>query len=347
MKQFIYPTFGIDIKSYDGDNKIELSGSNNWYTLVFTHLLMIVLTIIVLMLAYNFMWDSIFIRGGSILLLYLVGSFSYKIFKDAQGPNYMNKIIRFDEKGIYLGQDENANSGKMIKAERINKLKIISDGVLFKFFLFGRTKPSFEFSISSSKSLNPEKLIEDISKLLKLEIREGADIGTNFIFELIKNQEALENSNEKTRQFNQKSENYATGQIKNEYKPKLFYSSNKNDHFVIIARHEEDRIEPPQKFWISIKDKIIWHKKMLVIKEEFAFSDISNIEYEIGYRSGQNMDRYMEGKLYLVTKNNKRNKIFSIDKIIKGQQELIEFEMLKDLEHLIKIIEAKTNYKCT
>ncbi len=59
------------------------------------------------------------------------------------------------------------------------------------------------------------------------------------------------------------------------------------------------------------------------------------------------MDKYIEGELYLITKNNKRNKIFSIDKIIKGQQELIEFEMLKDLEHLIRILEAKTNQKYT
>ena len=91
--------------------------------------------------------------------------------------------------------------------------------------------------------------------------------------------------------------------------------------------------------------KYIWHKKMLLFKEEFAFSEISNIQYSIGYRSEQKMDRYVEGDLYLITNDKKRNKIFTIEKIIKGQQELIEFDMLKDLEHLIRIIEDETGQK--
>ena len=186
MNKYVYPSFGINFKSYEAGNKIELIGSNNWYTLVFTHLLILVLTIIILILAYNFMWDSIFIRGGSMILLYLAGSFSYKTIKEAQGSKYINEIIRFDKMGIYLGHDKNANSGKLIKAERLNKIKVISDGISFEFFLFGRTKPSFEFSINPTNNLKPEKLLEDISKLLKLEIKNGANLGKSSIIELVK-----------------------------------------------------------------------------------------------------------------------------------------------------------------
>jgi len=97
---------------------------------------------------------------------------------------------------------------------------------------------------------------------------------------------------------------------------------------------------------ISRKKRIVWHKRILVYREEFKFSEIIKFKYKIEQESERNRGRYIVGKLYVLTIDKQEKKIFSIDKDVKGQQELVEFEILKDLEHLITLInrEMKENY---
>ena len=115
-----------------------------------------------------------------------------------------------------------------------------------------------------------------------------------------------------------------------------------NDELIIEAISEEETLGSSKKLLISKRNRIVWHKKLFLLKEQFKYGEIVNFEIKVDYNSERNRCRYIEANLFLITVDKKNKKVFTIDKNIRGQQELIEFEMLKEIEHLIEIISNET-----
>ena len=333
----------MDVKSYESNDKIEFVGSNNWNALLFFHLTLLTILGFAAYNSHEFLSETAIARGIQMLIVLVVVSISYNSIKNARNPKYIKEKIKFTKEGIFINHTKNIKSEKLIKSESIKEMKIIFDGTNFKFMLFGLDKPYFEFTLPIDSNFNPDKFLQDISELLNLNILEGAQFEHRTIIELHREKEfSSKISSKYENETNSKQKKKHQEKVKiDTFRPKSFYTYKKNDKTIIEARSKWT-----EKITVSSKNRIVSHKMMFAFRKQYRFNEIAELKFEINYRTERISVSHVEGKLFIITVNNKKKGIFTVINDVQGQIELIELEIFKDLEHLVKILnkEIKGNY---
>ena len=329
VSRYIYPSFDMKVEKHDPDSYIYLTGENNWKILIATYsiatLVLILLTISII--EYTNLIDVFIFRLVYILFIIAIGVRGYNSIKAARNGRYLKEEIIFDENGITTNHTKKETDRRVFHSKNLTHVKIIFDNGLFKFIIFQLDKPDFEFSIISKPSFDYDKFLANICKILGLEFKKGAQFGYRLIFEFDKK--------DKLNEINQNNDE----SLIVDYRPTTFYNYKKDGDLIIKSKFEKERLEIPKKTVVSAKDRKIIYKKIPFINREIKFSEIKSFEYEVSQRSEKNRGKVVIGKLQVLRIDNKKETIFIVDREVNRQQELIEFEILRDLECLKVILE--------
>ena len=347
LKYYFFPNFEVKIRAYEANRHIEFTGNNNWHKLLYSHIIVLSVSLIFYISFLLLPSKKKFLFLIATLFLFALISFSYQIFKTTRKKKYLKEEIIFNKTGIILNHTKQPENRELIKAERLNNLKLISDGRHFKFVLPGHLESYFEFSVE--KGFKSNKFIDDILVLLELKVDTWTNLGSCIVFELTMEEKtkskSLEpfdshTSSKEVSELNSKKEELKKRSTK--YKPKTFYSYNKNGIFIIEEKtFSEARIA--QKLKISRSKRVLWYYRFGFYKIQFKFTEIKDFEYTIKERNSES-ESFIEGVLYLLLINNKKRKIFSIYQNIDKQKELTALEVAKQLDFLRKEIMSQIPY---
>ncbi|MCD8406267.1 hypothetical protein LNI91_12020 [Tenacibaculum dicentrarchi] len=272
---------------------------------------------------------TFFSRLILIVTAFIIGSHTFNTFKRVKNKKYLKEEIEFSEKGIQFRHSKKSISNELIELDKLNKLSLIVDFTNFKFFLNSSDTPILDFNIFTLK----EKFISEISNILKLEIIDSADFDRRKIYKL----ESIGKKIKKTKVSSKLvSEVTKESDSKKEILDFKYFSIKPSKDLILIQSKRFDfPLEFSKSLYISIKERIIWHRRFFILKEVFKFSEINSFEKEVkenpDTRAGITQ---IIGNLYLKRIDKKRRKIFTIRKVVDKQRELIEYEILKSLEQV-------------
>lgn len=343
----ISPSFEMKVQSFIPNESIELTGRNNWNSLMLAHSVIIILWIMLTCFALNSTWFENFLlfRLLTISLLFIIGNFVYRTFEAARNSTYLKEEIQFSKEGIFLNANKGGTHSQFIKREGLKNLHLIFDGQRFKFLLFSLNKPYFEFAISQNENLTPDTFLKTLTKIFDLEIADGATFDIRTILTLKKKQTPKEKKGKidvpkkKKQSVGNTAKTLKVAPIE-KYKPKGFYYYQLKKELIIEQNLDSEVVGISTKIGVSKLHKIIWYRNAFFLKKRIKFSEIKQYNFEVQRRS-QKSRKYIEGVLYIVKADNKKEKLFTIERELHKQQELVELEVLNDLDFLSKLIKKE------
>lgn len=341
------PSFEMNIHSIIPNESIELRGRNNWTNLMIIHSFLAILTIILSYFALSNIWFDKYIlfRLITMISIYTIVKFIYSTFKNARHSNYLKEKIIFNEEGIFLNAKLEGKNSQNIKKEGLNHFNLIYDGERFKFLLYSLDKPYFEFAISENEELSPDAFLDNLLNIYDLEIQDGAEFDVRTILTLKKKQCQKEKTKKRvllpeTQQLFNNKPLVELSKPVNKYKPKGFYYYQRKTDLVIEQNLWKEVIAIPSKIGVSRMQKVIWYRNIFFLKKTIKFSEIKKYDFEIRRRSEKSR-KYIEGVFIVIKLDGKKEKIFTVERELKGQQELIELDVLKDLRFLTELIKEE------
>lgn len=347
------PSFEMNIQSFIPNESIGLIGRNNWNNLVITHSLLIIVSIVLIYFAINSRWfeNYILFRFLTISLFIAIGEFVYRTFKNARHSTYLKEEIKFNKEGILLNAKAGGKHTKLVKREGLKHFNLIYDGQRFKFLLYGLDKPYFEFAILENEQLSPNAFLDNFINIFDLEIQESATFTLRTILTLKQKQHQKGKSKKlkltkNTRQLAaDKSPSVKSKSVK-KYKPKGFYYYQLKAGLIIEQNLGKEVMAIPNKIGVSRLQKMIWYRNFFFFKKEIKFSEIKKYDFGVERRIVKSR-KYIEGILVIITVDDKKKKIFTIERELEKQQELVELEVLKDLRFLRQLIKKEILAKTT
>lgn len=333
MKRYLLPSFEMEIKVYAADTRIELKGKNNWWTLIFVHTFLLITIGILYWYSATFIDASQVVAIIAILILLSIVSFTFNTIKQARYPEYIKEHIEFSKQGIYVSPMKGNSKGRLIKSEAIRQLFIVYDGFQYKFIFYQSEKPYFQFAFSPSANIAHRAFILDMASILGLTWRDNTSFDHTTVIKL-ERKIVVSNKKLSIDKKGYKQDGTPKKAAQKSYRPIYFTTYRNLEGLVIARRTQEDQFLLPKQLLVSYKNRILWHKKMLIYKEQFEFSEIADITYTIKVESDGQYAKKIVGRLYVMTKDKRRKKVFSIQTRIDQTEEMLQYEMSKEMEYL-------------
>lgn len=307
FKSFFVPSFEMAIQEFTPKSIIQLVGENNWWRLVGTYGLMVVV-----MIGFAIYYQTFF------SLLPLIYGF-YFFYQFVSAPTYIKEVITFDKNGILLQHSKDLNGSRRIKREAIHDVYIIRNRMgRLEFVLNDRKKKEFEFSINNSNSAQDVNFISGIEQLLDLKIDDQMRLRDGTVYHLV----------------SQKKQSACILPLENKCLLFKVFIDREGGVLRIGKADNKDAV-----FQLSSRNQQLTYKNWYFAKKKIRFSDIVDFKQEVTMQSTKNSTNVI-GRFYVVTKN-KKIRLMSISINADKLPLLLQFKMRESLEQLKKIVLAE------
>jgi len=313
ISRFLLPSFDMQVKTYQPESSIKLIGENNWWQMLWAYGLIV-------LLAVTF---TMYLESGEPLLVLLPLSIVFVYSMDnVRSSSYLKQEITFDEYGILLKHSKDLDGSQQIKPSQIQKIYMTTKGSRIKFFLNDAARPTFQFSSIRLSRCETKIFVQDVARLLGLEVKNYRQFKERAVFELV-NPVLIESACDLP--------------IEKECLLANFF----------IERVGSELIVNKVGGWKGVKkvlslrliENILTYHSWYLRKQEIAFRDIRKFDYKVFLVHNRHENK-VYGRLYLVSRST-RARILSVSKTIGYSKVLAQFKMEEDLKRLKEILEAE------
>lgn len=318
----LYPSSKMEIISYIPNGYMELSGGNHWLSIIFSHCVLWILSLLPFIFFYLKFGYSLILTILCLLAVYFLVVFTGIMVLRARSKEYSREEIRFTPNGIYLKDDKNSPEYKKVKTSSLVDAKIILTGHTLKFMIYGLDSPYFKFKPSSFSSELPSsrKILQSIVSILDLEIHHEVRLGTSLIFDL----KAVDRQS---------------------YQPKYYHIQELPDKLILRAKHNEDSLYlVPGVIEVLLEDRIFRYRWQTPFFLSIDMKEILTFDIDVVDKTKtKSIHWYVEGQVYVITRGGGKHKVFVANQQVDRQEEIMKLDLLRDFEYLKYYLSEKLN----
>ena len=337
---YLNPSFEMTVEKYVPYSRLELSGVNNWWSLLLAHGILAVVAGTLFYLFIPLFEAYLLVKLLYFFIGYQLLSFSSIRITAARNSNYMKEIVRITPNGITLSSSKKSRRFKEVNISSLQDMKVVIEEGRLKFMIYGFDRPYFEFKpvLNHSDLSSLQKFLTAIFAILDLKISREQNFHPSIILELSSKHSETEDLSKSTVDSggNRKVDNDISKPIADPYRPKHINLKKFNGNLLVNERREPGFV--PVKLEVLVDQDLMKFTYDWLLVRKVKISDITDYKISIWSRVDRNQ-RYIEGALYASSERTKRKEIFVLRRVITKKEQLLKLEMLKDLEYIRDTIE--------